>query len=123
MAKFHGDYNPKQDVNIDCPDCSNREKQGNFTPFEEVKRSQGILGVPASYIAVAEKQHLRSPDHALNRMRSALEAGADEPPHAESATGRIDSFIHGKDHVNPWTGRTAEEEYNDKDNPDGDHNA
>jgi hypothetical protein len=110
MGSFHGYYNPKQDVDISCPDCSNREKQGHTTPFEEVRRSQGILGVPATYTMVAEKQHLRSPDHAINRMRSALEAGADEAPHAESAAGRIDNFVHGKDHINPWTGNTAEEE-------------
>lgn len=125
MAQFHGYYSPNQDIDIDCIDCSGREKQGQFSPHEEVRRSESILGVPATYLHVAEQKHLRGEQHASNRLlpweHEMLNPGTKQ--HPEIVVGRVDPFIHGKDHNNPWTGRTAEEEYNDKDNPDGDHNA
>jgi hypothetical protein len=121
MAEFHGYYNPKQDVDIECIDCQSKPP-ANYT---EVKRSQGILGVPATYLYAAEEQHKKSPEHQSNRLNDwehdLLNPGTER--HPELVVGRMSHFIHGKDHNNPWTGRTAEEEYNDKDDPKGDHNA
>lgn len=127
MAEVHGYFDPKQDVSIDCIDCNGHEKEGQFTPFEEVKRSEGIIGVPATYLHAAERKHLQSEQHKNNRgslndwEHEMLQPGTER--HPEIVSGLMSHFIHGKDHVNPWTGRTAQEEYDDKDNPSGDHNA
>lgn len=80
-GELHGKFNPKQDVDIDCNVCGKT--------YEEVKRSEGIPGVPATYIMKGEKKHERSDTHVGND----IVAGPDVKT---AVVGRIDEFRHGE---------------------------
>jgi len=71
-----------------------------------VEDKNAIPGVPGSYIAAGEKQHLDSAEHAgevvkhetiVNGLKAAgFKHGGELKK--ESAVGRLTEFDHGKDH-------------------------
>ena len=76
---------PKK-VYITCAHCNEVQ--------EAVEKSDGIPGVPASYIAAGENQHLNRVKH-KNTMTMMKALGI---KNVESATGRLKEFGHGKEH-------------------------
>lgn len=79
-------------VNITCAHC------GDSTT--KVHKSHGIKGVPATLEAAAEQGHKESAMHGLNTAASGLMGLSlyGNTSKAESVTGKLDDFTHGKEH-------------------------
>jgi hypothetical protein len=83
-------------IYIKCAHCGQTQ--------ETVEDSKAIPGVPATYVPIAEEQHLYSVNHAAEVIkkesidRGLREAGFKPHELKESIVGRLTEFDHGKDH-------------------------